>query len=70
MNPRLQQTKQSNYVGIIHDDGCEIVAGQESKFNYTANIFNVIFTVFKCVPISSVISLYGLHSIAAPSTVE
>jgi hypothetical protein len=26
----------------------------------TANIFNVIFTVFKCVPISTVISLYGL----------
>ena len=38
--------------------------------NYTANIFNVIFTVFKCVPISTVISLYGLHLIAAPSTFE
>ena len=25
----------------------------------TANIFNIIFTVFKCVPISTVISLYG-----------
>ena len=36
----------------------------------TANIFNVIFTVFKCVPISTVISLYGLHLIAAPSKVE
>ena len=31
---------------------------------YTANILNVIFTVFKCVPISTVISLYGLHLIA------
>ena len=29
----------------------------------TANIFNVIFTVFKCVPISTVISLYILHLI-------
>ena len=37
---------------------------------YTANMFNVIFTVFKCVPISTVISLYSLHLIAAPSTVE
>ena len=41
-----------------------------TKGRYTANIFNVIFTVFKCVPISTVISLYGLHLIAAPSTVE
>ena len=37
---------------------------------YTANIFDVIFTVFNCVPISTVISLYGLHLIAAPSTVK
>ena len=37
---------------------------------YTANIFNVFFTVCKCVPISTVISLYGLHLIAAPSAVE
>ena len=37
---------------------------------YTANIFEVIFTVFNCVPISTVNSLYGLHLIAAPSTVE
>ena len=29
-----------------------------------------IFTVFNCVPLSTVISLYCLHSIAAPSTVE
>ena len=36
---------------------------------YTANIFEVIFTVFNCVRISTVISLYGLHFIAAPSTV-
>ena len=36
---------------------------------YTANIFEVFFTVFNCVPISTVISLYGLHFIAAPSTV-
>ena len=36
----------------------------------TANIFEVIFTVFNCVPISTVISLYGLHLIAAPSTVK
>ena len=37
---------------------------------HTANIFNLIFTVSKCVPISTVISLYGLHLIAAPSTFE
>ena len=36
----------------------------------TANIFNVIFTVFKCVRLSTVVSLYGLHLIAAPSTAE
>ena len=38
-------------------------------FHYTANIFEVIFTVFNCVPISTVILLYGLHFNAAPSTV-
>ena len=32
-----------------------------------ANIFNVTFTVFKCVQISTIISLFGLHLIAAPS---
>ena len=37
---------------------------------YTANIFNVIFTLFTCVPLSTVISLYCLHLIAAPSTVD
>ena len=37
---------------------------------YTANIFNVIFTVFTCVPFSNVIPLYGLHLVIAPSTVE
>ena len=36
----------------------------------TANIFNVVFTVFKRVPISTVISLYGLHLVVALSTVE
>ena len=36
----------------------------------TANILEVIFTVFNCVPISTVVTLYGLHLIAAPSTVE
>jgi hypothetical protein len=41
-----------------------------SDSSYTANIFDVIFTVFNCVPISTVISLYCLHLIAAPSTVE
>ena len=38
--------------------------------HYTANIFNVIFTFFKCVPLSTVFVLNGLHLIAAPSTVE
>ena len=37
---------------------------------YTANIFNVIFTLFTCVPFSNVIPLYGLHLITAPCTVE
>ena len=37
---------------------------------HTANIFEAIFTVFNCVLISTVISLYGLHLIAAPSTVK
>ena len=40
------------------------------KLTYTENIFNVIFTVFKCVQLSTVVSLYGLRLIAAPSTVE
>ena len=53
------------------------VTGSKSSGNYqywdlqyTANIFNVIFTLFTCVPLSTVISLYCLHLIAAPSTVE
>ena len=40
---------------------------------YTANIFVAIFTVFRYVPILKVavlVSLYGLHLIAAPITVE
>ena len=41
-----------------------------SKTTYTANIFNVIFTLFMCVPFSTVIPMYGLHLITAPSTVE
>ena len=36
----------------------------------TANIFKVIFTVFNCVRLSTVVSLYGLHLIAAPSTIK
>ena len=42
----------------------------KQRFTYTANIFDVIVTVFNCVPISIVILLYGLHFIAVPSTVE
>ena len=42
---------------------------KKEKLRYTANIFEVFFTVFNCVPISTVISLYGLHFFAAPSTV-
>ena len=55
---------------------CAYIKQKQNKFIkmfekcYTANIFNVSFTVFKCVPISTVISLYGLHLIAAQSTVE
>ena len=50
----------------------KILTGEayELFVNFTANIFEVIFTVFNCVPISTVVSLYGLHLIAAPSTVE
>ena len=36
----------------------------------TANIFKVIFTVFNCVRLSTVVSLYGLHLIAALSTIK
>ena len=39
------------------------------KFQPTVHC-KYIFTVLKCLPISTVISLYGLHLIAAPSTVE
>ena len=53
---------------------CAIICSSGFCFNiwlaYTANIFDVIFTVLKCVRLSTVISLYGLHLIAAPSTVE
>ena len=41
-----------------------------ADIHHTANIFDVIFTVFSCVPISTVILLYDLHLIAAPSKVE
>ena len=34
---------------------------QKCKNMYIANIFDVIFTVFKCVWLSTVILLYGLH---------
>ena len=40
------------------------------RFIYTANIFKVFFTVFNCVRLSTVVSLYGLHLIAAPSTIK
>ena len=43
---------------------------QTNVLCYTANIFDVIFMVFNCVPIFTLISLHGLHLIAAPSTVE
>ena len=46
------------------------IYGQIWQQMYTANIFDVIFTVFNCVRLSTVISLYGLHLIAAPSTME
>ena len=36
----------------------------------TANIFKVIFTVFNFVRLSTVVSLYGLHLIAAPSRIK
>ena len=42
----------------------------QSRLCYNANIFNIIFTLFTCVPLSTVISLNCLHLIAAPSTVE
>ena len=48
-------------------------AGQSSPIFltiHTANIFNVIFTLFTCVPFSNVIPLHCLHLITAPSTVE
>ena len=48
-------------VAMIHHYECH---------NHTANIFNVFFTLFTCVPLSTVIPLYCLHLITAPSTVE
>ena len=38
--------------------------------NGTLQMFNVIFTLLTGVPLSTVIPLYWLHLIAAPSTVE
>ena len=43
---------------------------QGGSMVYTANIFEVIFTVFNFVRLSTVVSLYGLHLIAAPSTIK
>ena len=37
--------------------------------DYTANVFNVIFTLFTCVPLSTAISLYYLHLIPASGTI-
>ena len=39
-------------------------------YMYTANIFDVIFTGFNCVRLSTVMSLYGLHSIALYSPMQ
>ena len=41
-----------------------------ARASMRGNIFDVIFTVFNCVRLSPVISLYGLHLIVAPSTAE
>ena len=42
----------------------------DRNYHHTANIFKVIFTVFNCVRLSTVVSLYGLHLIAAPITIK
>ena len=55
---------------LATDSPIQGVPNKQTVHPYTANIFEVISTVFNCVPISTVISLYGLHLIAAPSTVE
>ena len=47
-----------------------VVKLKSNLVDYTANIFKVIFTVFNCVQLSTVVSLYGLHLIAAPSTIK
>ena len=52
----------------VEGHGCRL-GGMDAGWICTANIFEVIFTVFNCVQISTVISLYGLHFTAAPSTV-
>ena len=49
-------------VGVSSDQTFQ----QTPCLQYTANIFNIILTVFKCVPFSTVISLCGLDLIAAP----
>ena len=65
----LRKKRKEIYPSSIFWANLKILTGK-CILDHTAKIFNVIFTVFKCVPIFTVISLYGLHLIAAPSTVE
>ena len=75
---RIKQLINTDKVAMIASDAifkkynkykCK-VNGNLLFIYFTANIFDVIFTVFKCVLLSTVVSLYGLHLIAAPSTAE
>ena len=52
------QSFMSRYVGYMFWQKC------------TANIFKVIFTVFNVSDFPTAVSLYGLHLIAAPSTIK
>ena len=55
---KLGVTFNSDKLGVIYFSKISKLIMCRASEACTANIFNVIFTVFKCVPISTVISLY------------
>ena len=63
-------TKVQKKVVLINCSNCVAEKKICKAQPHTANIFVALFTVFHCVPISTVILtvilLYGLHLIAAP----
>ena len=60
------------YEKLLSDNNMDSLIGfhnSKPTENYTASIFNVICTIFPCVQLYTVIPMYGLNLIAAPSTV-